>query len=84
MSANNDRMESKLANRANKSVNAKVKKYVLGPLMEKIDQAGEMAPIFIEQLERDVMEAKPEGYFIGFEKDDFIELKKILSEMWDN
>ena len=44
----------------------KVKKYVLGPLMEKIDQAGEMAPIFIEQLERDVMEAKPEAFYQMF------------------
>jgi hypothetical protein len=29
------------------------------------------------------MEARPQGYFSGFDKGDYAELKKILNEMWD-
>lgn len=72
-----NRIKKILCDNAQKSVNLKVKKYILETLLTKVDQAGIQAPFFIEQLERDILKAEPEG----FEKADIIELKRILQEV---
>lgn len=81
--ANTEDMINGLKKSAQKSKNQKVKSYVLGPLVRKIESAGNFSGVFMEQLERDIMKAKPKGYFSGFEQSDFIELKNILNEIWD-
>ena len=72
-----NRIKKILCDNAQKSVNLKVKKYILETLLTKVDQAGIHAPFFIEQLERDILKAELEG----FEKADIIELKRILQEV---
>ena len=64
--------------RASKSKNKKVKKY-LPDLLEKIDQAGPAAGIWLEHLEAhfDTLSEKPEGLLKDFEPEDFADLFEV-------
>lgn len=71
-------LKKELAERAAKSKSKKVKQYVK-VLLEKVDQAGPAAGIWMEQLERDFGKLKPEGHLKGWEESDFGELYVVLT-----
>jgi hypothetical protein len=66
--------------RAKKTRNKKVLKYVEEDLKEKLDQSGPMAGIWLESLEADFgsLRKKPQGLLKSFSKDDFDDLEKAL------
>ena len=76
----NKRLKDRLVERARKSGNPKVKRYVEGPLSEKIDQAGASAGFFVEQLSEGADRLKAEGHMSGFGKKDFEDLAGVLGD----
>jgi hypothetical protein len=64
--------------RASKSKNQKVKKYI-PEFIDKIDQSGPAAGIWLEGLEShfETLAKKPEGLLKGFEADDFDDLFEV-------
>jgi len=69
-----------VTDRAKKLGNPKVLSYVEDGLKEKLDQAGDMAGIWLESLEADFgsLRKKPDGFLKGFTKQDFDDLQKAL------
>jgi hypothetical protein len=79
MTSNQSRLKQ-VTNRAKKTRNRRVIKYVETDLKEKLDQAGPMAGIWLESLEAHFgsLRRKPDGLLKSFSKDDFDDLEKAL------
>lgn len=77
--SNQNRLKQVL-DRAKKTGNQKVVKYVQDDFAEKLDQAGEMAGIWLETLESSFgsLRKKPDGLLKSFSKEDFDDLEKAL------
>jgi hypothetical protein len=79
MSDPNQKRKHDVLERAKKSGNHKVVRYVQEGLFPKLDQLGAHAGIFLESLEHDWSKfAKPEGLMRGFSDEDFKALHKAL------
>lgn len=78
MTASND-LKGQLIDRANKVKSAKVKKYVHGDFLRKIEQMGEAAGIWLETLESHFGRLKPKGLMEGWEDSDFDDLWFVIT-----
>jgi hypothetical protein len=75
----NSAEKGRIKARVSKSKNTKVKKY-LPDFLEKIDQLGPAAGIWLESLETDfdTLTKKPEGLLASFSSKDFDELFEVI------
>lgn len=79
MSDPNAKRKHAVLDRAKRSSNHKVVKYVEEGLFAKLDQLGPHGGIFLEDLEHNWDKfAKPEGALRGFQEKDFADLHKAL------
>jgi hypothetical protein len=79
MSDPNAKRKRDVLERAKRSGNRKVEKYVEEGLFPKLDQLGPHAGVFLEGLEHDYDKfAKPEGLLHGFTSEDFDALHQAL------
>lgn len=76
----NEKRKAQILDRAKKTHNYKVVKIVEDDFLDKLDQAGPMAGIWLESLESDfeILTKKPDGLMKSFKKDDFDDLFKAL------
>jgi hypothetical protein len=79
MASNQSRLKQ-VTDRAKKTRNQKVIKYIETDLKDKVNQAGPMAGIWLESLEADFgsLRRKPDGLLKSFSKEDFDDLEKAL------
>ncbi len=79
MSDPNAKRKHDVEERAKRTGNRKVQKYLDDTLWEKLDQLGPHAGIFLEGLESDWAKfAKPQGALAGFSDKDFADLHVAL------
>lgn len=73
MSDENAQRKLQIIDRAKRSKNVKVVNYVRRDLVDKIDEAGEHAGIWLESVEAhfDILTEEPEGLLKKFTEDDF-------------
>lgn len=76
----NEARKKAILNRAKKTNNQKVIRYVEQDLSEKLDQAGPHAGIWLEAIESDfsALTKKPEGLLKSFSEKDFDNLFKAM------
>jgi len=79
IAADGNDTKKEIIERANKVKSAKVKKYVHDGLLRKVDQAGDAAGIWLENLESKFDDLKAEGLMSGFKDADFEDLWYVLT-----
>jgi len=72
-------VKSDLLERADKTRNSTVKNYVKRDLMKKVNQAEDSGGFFLEQLEKNFKNLKPEGLMKGWKPADFDDLWFVLT-----
>ncbi len=68
--------KKQILGRAKEAKNAKVVRYVFDSLFDKLDEAGESAGVWLEQVEKDfeVLTSRPQGLLRRFDDSDFRDL----------